>query len=171
MIEKNHEGALMGNTPKGIRSSYPVVLLSLVLGASFWALDSVVDAYVFEEGPLFAQIFKPEGVELWVRTFVLLLFVGFGLYVDAIMEGMRRAKAALRDSHGQLEQEVEERTRTLNEELEGRAKAEQALIAARRAAEVQKARAEAVIRGLGVATPEHGGPRGRALLPGLRGPR
>jgi two-component system NtrC family sensor kinase len=150
MIDENHEGTLMGNPLRGVRFSYPVVLLALVLGASFWVLDSVVDAYVFQESTLLVQLFKPGGVELWVRTFVLLLFLGFGLHVDAIMEKLKRAKAALRDSHGQLEQEVEERARSLHEELARRRQAEEALITARKGAEEQKAKAEAVIRGLGV---------------------
>jgi PAS domain S-box-containing protein len=92
-----------------------IVVSSLLLGLVFWVLDSLVDSLVFYEGSLYDQLFRPGGVELWVRSFVLALFGVFGVFASVIVKRLRNAKAVLDVSHRVLK-ESEERFRKVFDE-------------------------------------------------------
>lgn len=54
------------------------LLFGLGLGAVFWALD----AYFFGDGTLWHELFFPGKMELYMRTLVVILLVGFKLYLN-----------------------------------------------------------------------------------------
>jgi PAS domain S-box-containing protein len=92
-----------------------IVVSSLLLGLVFWVLDSVVDSLVFYEGSLYDQLFRPGGAELWVRFFVLVLFMLFGVFASVIVKRLRGARTILDVSH-QVIKESEERFRKVFDE-------------------------------------------------------
>lgn len=71
-----------------------MILTGIILGMLFWFFDSIIDAYVFDDGNLFRQIFYPTPLELWIRLFVsgiILIFIF--MFIQR-----RRAEEALQQS-------------------------------------------------------------------------
>lgn len=92
-----------------------LVLVGLGLAATFWLLDSVVDAFVFRTGTFGETFGSPEPVELWMRTIVSLLTVGFSVYAQRDITEHKRSEAALQRSHEEL-RNLAERLATIREE-------------------------------------------------------
>ncbi|MFZ5993759.1 MAG: ATP-binding protein [Thermodesulfobacteriota bacterium] len=72
------------------------------LGLLFWFVESVIHAYIFHEGTLIQQIFRPAIHELWMRGLVTLMFIIFGGYAQAIINSRKRTNETLRESEEKL---------------------------------------------------------------------
>ncbi len=81
--------------------------LGVVLGATFWVADSLVDALIFHQGTPLNQAISPEPYEIWVRSFVALLLTGLGVCAQKFRTERRRADRKLRESQQQLQLVVE----------------------------------------------------------------
>lgn len=72
------------------------------LGLLFWFVESVIHAYIFHEGTLIQQIFRPAIHELWMRGLVTFMFIIFGGYAQSIINSRKRTNETLRESEEKL---------------------------------------------------------------------
>lgn len=73
-----------------------IIILSVLLGLSFWIIDAVLDYLTFHEGGLFELlIMEVPRHEIYVRSVVLFLFLVFGLVVAKIFSESKQAEREL----------------------------------------------------------------------------
>ncbi len=68
-----------------------LVLPSLGFAILFWMVDIIVDVYIFQEGTIKGHILSPEPLEIYYRSFVVVMFLAFGFIGQKITQ--RRIKA------------------------------------------------------------------------------
>lgn len=73
-------------------------LSAIVVAALFWILDSAVDVYVFGSGTFQESLLVPGLVELWMRSLVVALLVGFGFFAQRVVARIKRAEEAVRQA-------------------------------------------------------------------------
>lgn len=69
---------------------YKLVWLVGVLGASFYILDSFIDAYFLNEGSFTDQLLRPEPLEIWWRFSVFMMSLLFGIYAQYLLNRSER---------------------------------------------------------------------------------
>ncbi|MBI5118997.1 sensor histidine kinase [Candidatus Poribacteria bacterium] len=98
-----------------MKTGSSIFILSLVMGLFAWLIDAGADYFIFYRGSFFQLLLW--GVphhELYIRSFILLLFGGFGIIASNLLSARIRAEDALRESRDKLEERVEERTASLS---------------------------------------------------------
>jgi diguanylate cyclase (GGDEF)-like protein len=92
-------------------------IVSLLLIVLFWFGDAAVDATIFMPEKNFLQsLLEPEPVELWMRSVISTLLLGFGIYAGNAVREQREAHQALYEQRAQLQAEIERR-KSLEAEL------------------------------------------------------
>jgi PAS domain S-box-containing protein len=82
-----------------MRTEHRVLAVAVVLGFSFWIVDSAIDSLVFyDESFLESLLFDVDGIELYMRSLVVVLFLVFGLIVSRILVKQERIQKSLQDS-------------------------------------------------------------------------
>ena len=84
--------------------SRTVLWVGLALAASYWLLESVLHVYVFRQGELGPQLFTIDPHEVWKRSLVVALLVGFSFFAQHGLEQRRRIERRLRSAHAELNQ-------------------------------------------------------------------
>jgi two-component system cell cycle sensor histidine kinase/response regulator CckA len=80
-----------------IEDKYKPIILSAVVGLSFWVVQAALDALVFAEGSfLDLLIFDVPGHELYSRLVVLAISIVSGVLISRFLAERRRAEEALR---------------------------------------------------------------------------
>jgi PAS domain S-box-containing protein len=87
-----------------------MVLTGIFLGALYWALESLLNAFSPEEISFYQEIFGPNISEVWPRLIVFCLFLMFGSHVQFTINERKKAAEALKES--------EEKYRTILESIE-----------------------------------------------------
>ena len=94
--------------------SFP--LLGAALAIVFWVVDAAIDAHFFQAEDTFVEsLFRPEPIELWMRSLVVVILILFGYYAKANLISQQKNSAELRRYKDHLEQLVDHRTRKLHE--------------------------------------------------------
>ena len=66
------------------------LILGIGLGVSFWFFEAFVHSTVFKHGDLIQEILPLYDIhELWMRMFICVLFVVFGVYAQFIIDKRR----------------------------------------------------------------------------------
>jgi PAS domain S-box-containing protein len=68
-----------------------IIWISLLLGLSFWFLDALIRAYLFEDNSLQEQFISPGAREIWIRAFVISLFIILGYFIQIMIEKWKDA--------------------------------------------------------------------------------
>jgi len=84
-----------------------MLVIGLWLAAVYWAAESLLDAYVFYEGPLAAHLFPLNINELWMRCLAVSLIVGFSAYAERMTQSRHEAEAARDESEDRYRELVE----------------------------------------------------------------
>ncbi len=90
--------------PRPVR---PILGLSVVFGVLFWLLDAALDAGAFNDAPFMDMLIL--GIppsEIYMRSVVLLLFVGFGLAVSKLRSRGRAAEEQAASARALLDQKA-----------------------------------------------------------------
>lgn len=91
-------------------------ILAFLMSVCFWIIDSYIDVYAFNEAESFTHsLFRPEPVELWMRSLVVVMMVLFGLYTRRLLELQKNISDELTIYKNDLELLVKERTEKLEE--------------------------------------------------------
>ncbi|NJD77019.1 MAG: PAS domain S-box protein [Candidatus Methanoperedens sp.] len=73
-----------------------LVLLGFLLGVLFWIFDSYIDASFFGKESFAQTFFNPSIFEIYIRSFVMLLFLAFSIYVETIITILKKTEAELK---------------------------------------------------------------------------
>ena len=68
-----------------------IIILSIILGIMAGLLDSIIDAIFFYHSKVFDEIFHPSNFEIYIRIFLLIIFLLFGI-VTAIGLELKQSK-------------------------------------------------------------------------------
>jgi len=77
----------------GPSKRYRMLWAALGIAAIYWLLESLLHTFVFEEGGYLGGLLPDSADELWMRSLIVLLLIGFGVYVDRVLDETRRAHA------------------------------------------------------------------------------
>ena len=80
-----------------------MVLLGIMLAASYWGLESLLNVFSPEEISFYRKIFGPDVSGIWMRIITLCLFVIFGSHVQYTINNRKRAEQQLLTSHRHLQ--------------------------------------------------------------------
>ncbi|MFQ5779351.1 MAG: GGDEF domain-containing protein [Nitrospiria bacterium] len=96
--------------------------VGIEFGVLFWVVGAVIDVAFFKGyGSFVESLFFPGPMELWMRSFVIVLFALFGFYAQCSVKKQERIQAELNDYKEKLEKLVAVRTKQIqikNESLE-----------------------------------------------------
>jgi diguanylate cyclase (GGDEF)-like protein len=84
-----------------------ITRLGLFLALVFWVVDSLIDSILSDEGITFMEsCFSPGGEEIWMRSFVVLLFLIFAAYTERLLKIINEMTKELKQYHDRLEYTV-----------------------------------------------------------------
>lgn len=86
------------------------------LALAFWGIDPWVDAVFFREGDFFGQLLRPESTEIYFRSLVSALVLGFAFWGKRLLAESEKREAALRESEERL-RKIKEGLKKTAEEL------------------------------------------------------
>ena len=66
--------------------------IGIGLAMIFWVAESAIHVYIFQEGEFIQQLSQPAAHEIWMRLFVIAMFIAFGVYAQAIVNLRRQAE-------------------------------------------------------------------------------
>lgn len=72
-----------------------MVVLGIMLAASYWALESLLNVFSPEDISFYRKIFGPDVSEIWMRIIALCLFVIFGSHVQYTINNRKKAEEKL----------------------------------------------------------------------------
>jgi two-component system cell cycle sensor histidine kinase/response regulator CckA len=78
--------------------------MGIGLAGLFWVVESAIHVYIFHEGEFLQQISRPATHEIWMRLFVMGMFIAFGMYAQFIVTHRRHAEQASQLAHAELNQ-------------------------------------------------------------------
>lgn len=86
-----------------------ITILGVLLAIIYWIVDAFVYSLSSEQGITFLQsCFKPRGEELWMRAFVVLLFMVFSAYTERLLAIIHDMTVKLKKYHFRLELTIAE---------------------------------------------------------------
>ena len=86
-----------------------ITILGILLAIIFWIVDAAIDSFFSINGlPYMTSIFNPNGEDLWMRTFVVLLFLVFSAYTERLLAKIHNMTIELKSYHERLQQMVTE---------------------------------------------------------------
>jgi len=65
----------------------------LLTASAYWVVEAVVHSVIFEHGTIAQQLLPADSHELWMRSFVCLLFIAFGVFAHVVGGRIHRARA------------------------------------------------------------------------------
>lgn len=96
--------------------TYLIPVLGFIAGLSIWVLDAYIDVFFLqEEQTLLDNIFNPEATEFWMRSLVVLVLLGLGLFAQRAISRHIELDNRLLNHQIELEQLVAQRTTELTE--------------------------------------------------------
>lgn len=86
-----------------------ITLLGILLALIFWVVDAFIDTLFSENASTFLEnCFSPNGEEVWLRTFVVLLFLVFSAYTERLLSIIHEMTIELKKYHDRLEHTIAE---------------------------------------------------------------
>lgn len=86
-----------------------ITILGVLLAIIYWIVDALVYSLFSEQGITFLQsCFKPRGEELWMRAFVVLLFMVFAAYTERLLAIIHDMTVKLKKYHFRLKLTIAE---------------------------------------------------------------
>jgi len=80
-----------------------MVVLGIMLAASYWGLESLLNVFSPEDISFYHKIFGPDISGIWMRIIVLCLFVIFGSHVQYTINNRKKAEEQLLASYRHLQ--------------------------------------------------------------------
>jgi diguanylate cyclase (GGDEF)-like protein len=91
------------------RTQKNIAFLGITLALVFWFVDAWIQSLISEQGITFMDSFlSPETERLWLRGFVVLLFLIFSAYAEHLLNIINKMTKELRQYHEKLEYTVTE---------------------------------------------------------------
>ncbi len=71
---------------------YRWILFAAIITVFYWLLEASMDSIFFFEGSLWVELFYPSIHEIWMRSIITLIILGFGIYVQYSVNELRESK-------------------------------------------------------------------------------
>ncbi len=75
-----------------------MLLIGIGLGLLSWLADALIDALLFQNGSFLQVLIAPSFKDILIRSFVVLMFFGFGLYAGRLIERLRHSETRFHES-------------------------------------------------------------------------
>ncbi len=86
-----------------------ITILGILLAIIFWLVNAFIDSFFAMDGTTYLQsVFQPSGEKLWMRTFVVLLFLVFSAYTERLLDKIHNMTIELKSYHERLQQMLAE---------------------------------------------------------------
>lgn len=86
-----------------------ITRLGVILALVYWVVDALIYSLLSDEGISFMQsCFNPDTEEIWMRSFVVLLFLFFSKYTERLLNIINKMTGELKQYHDRLEHTVNE---------------------------------------------------------------
>ncbi len=79
-----------------LKASSSVIALSVLLGFLLGVTDIFIDVFVFHKGTVFHQFLRPTAFEVYIRGFMMILSVAFGVVVSRIVVRLEMANEEIK---------------------------------------------------------------------------
>ncbi len=83
-------------------SRYRWIILTFLLVAIYWSIESLLDAFLFFDDRLLMEIFYPSSHELWMRSLIIVVIIGFGIYVQYTINKLKSSEKEIEDLYSLL---------------------------------------------------------------------
>jgi len=70
----------------------PFILIGIWLAIGYWVIEAYFDTFLIENVSFAMRLFPSDHNELWMRSFISVLFIGFGLYSHRVQARIRSAE-------------------------------------------------------------------------------
>jgi len=87
-----------------IPDKYPVILAGIGLAAFLWICESAIHVVLLQESDFVRQLVSPGPHELWMRTVTFALILIFSIYIQIVINRLRRAEQKIKRAHTELNQ-------------------------------------------------------------------
>ena len=77
--------------------------VGLLTASAYWVVEAVVHSVIFKHGTIAQQLLPVDPHELWMRSFVCLLFIAFGVLAHVVGARINRARVEQQRLQTQLE--------------------------------------------------------------------
>lgn len=75
------------------------IIIGIALSVASWLIEAFIHTYALSDGTTFTDaVFPDDPNEVWMRIFVLFLFISFSIYAQTIITKRRRVEDTLRES-------------------------------------------------------------------------
>lgn len=81
-----------------IIKSQNIIFVGLILGTTFWVLESLLHTLFFEKRPFIYEFLFPGINELWMRALLVFVLIVFSAYARRLIVRLKRKEKALRES-------------------------------------------------------------------------
>ena len=81
-----------------------MIWVGIGLGALWWVLESFIHVFLFGDGSLFQQLFRPDQHELWMRSLITILLLIFSVYAQNLITKLKRAEEETKHAYAELNQ-------------------------------------------------------------------
>jgi len=86
-----------------------ITRFGIILALVFWVVDAFINSLLSEDGITFIEsCFYPSSEQLWMRSFVVLLFLVFSAYAERLLKIINNMTRELKKYHDRLEYTVNE---------------------------------------------------------------
>jgi PAS domain S-box-containing protein len=91
-----------------VRVEYRVIFLSLCFGLLVWLGDTIIDYYLFYERSFWSLLIADvPSHELYIRSFMLLCFVAFGIFMSGIFHKLDSTRRTLEETKDHLKNVID----------------------------------------------------------------
>lgn len=70
----------------------PLLIIACLLAASFWIFEAYLDSIFIENVSFTARLLPSEPHELWMRSLVSIILIGFGIYAEKTQASILRSR-------------------------------------------------------------------------------
>jgi hypothetical protein len=85
-----------------------MLFTGLCLGVAFWFVEALIHALVFYHAPFIDEVVHPDPHEIWMRSFIVCLFIGFGFFAQCVVNSRKRAEEGQKQLVSELKEAMAE---------------------------------------------------------------
>lgn len=82
-------------------------IMGIVTGLCYWPVESLIHAFVFNEGAFMDKLLHPDANEIWMRALIMASFMAFGLFSQHAVNRQRRLLAQLQEQHARTQRIID----------------------------------------------------------------
>ena len=90
-----------------VKSQYKILILTGTAVMLIWCIDALYDSFIAQEGPFFEILTNVAAHEPFLRAFMTLCFLAFGIIISMILAKQSKAEAALKKHSAAIEMSMD----------------------------------------------------------------